>query len=367
MNREGYCSLNELFLGTQRFRSFRTALDAAIRLTDLFCRLHERDGHVRAFRAGDVSIHPESGQLMVLRGDLGADLPAGGRAPTEEGTPAEERAPAERGLAAEGETLKSWEIQYMPPELVSGRREADIFSDRFLLGVLLFRILAGGTHPLAGRRSVRPVMTQEMKRKLYGTEPLFMFDPDNDGNGPDPKLHRETKSVWGILPEWIREAFLQTFGEGGLHNPEDRPGAADWMEGLIRFQNEMVPCDCGSILFDQGENSLVCSRCGQEIPINYRIRLEERQIPAVRGNRLYRKRAGGGWNPQPAARLVGSHSEPRRMGIQNISGDSWEAVTTKGKVREVQPDDVIPLKDGIVFRYDSSIISIAETKSAGEK
>ena len=47
-----------------------------------------------------------------------------------------------------------------------------------------------------------------------------------------------------------------------------------------------------------------------------------------------------------------------RLGIRNMSSEPWNAVTTKGVNRKVEPNGVIPLKAGIRFRSNDSTITI---------
>ena len=62
-------------------------------------------------------------------------------------------------------------------------------TDLYSLAVLLFYILLV-SHPLEGAREAsikcfdRPAMD-----KLYGTEPLFIYDPQDDSNRPVPQYH----------------------------------------------------------------------------------------------------------------------------------------------------------------------------------
>ena len=327
--KDEYCQLNELLRTDRRFRSFRIAVDAAIRLTaaaDRFCR--EGGGRLQD---GEVLVHPEKGRVRI-----------------------EESAKASRDLDA------------IPDP---GSAEEGTSGDRYALAVLISRFLAGGTHPMAGRRSVRPVLTREMKRELFQENPLFMFDPDNDDNRPDPKLHQEAIALWMILPDWMKDMFLQVFSARGLKEPEGRPSEMAWAKALIRFQNRMLPCRCGNVLFDTGEDEYKCDRCGREITIGYRIETGTEQIPAVVGNRLYHLPAedGSSWDPDPIARLVGPADEGKRTGIQNISGKPWEAITTKGEIRAVDADEVVPVKGGIRCLCDNEAIQIIETNRTGEK
>ena len=59
----------------------------------------------------------------------------------------------------------------------------------------------------------------------------------------------------------------------------------------------------------------------------------------------------------PVAHVV-EKKDSGALGIRNKSGKRWDAITTKGTARKVAPDEVIPLKDGIVFSVGDESITI---------
>ena len=62
----------------------------------------------------------------------------------------------------------------------------------------------------------------------------------------------------------------------------------------------------------------------------------------------------------PVALVVQKKDQPGVLGIRNMSGKTWNAITTKGVSRKVMPDEVIPLKDGITFTVFDHTIKISQ-------
>ena len=59
----------------------------------------------------------------------------------------------------------------------------------------------------------------------------------------------------------------------------------------------------------------------------------------------------------PVAQVVGKKGSDA-LGIRNKSKNRWDAISTKGAAKKVAPEEVIPLKDGIVFNTGEESITI---------
>ena len=78
---------------------------------------------------------------------------------------------------------------FMAPEIIRGEAKPSRYTDQFSLAVLLFHLFCIA-HPLLGKResNIRcwDIRAQDM---LYGTHPVFIYDPADDSNRPDPAVH----------------------------------------------------------------------------------------------------------------------------------------------------------------------------------
>lgn len=231
------------------------------------------------------------------------------------------------------------------------KKMPDNLSDRFSMSLLLYRLFCLD-HPLEGKRSLVPCLTPELQEKLYGSQALFMFDPDNSDNAPDPVIHRNSLTVWRCLPDYIRELFLKAFNQKSMNNPNARPKELDWISALVRFRSEIVPCSCGNEIFTQQGIPCKCDRCGRAANIPFRLEFPNYAIPGIAGARIYRCQTGTTNADEallPMGVVLSKSDTAAVLGLKNKSESTWNAITTKGTAKKVKPDEVIPLKDGITF------------------
>ena len=193
--------------------TFRALATAGLELAHSFLDLHAMGLCYRDISFGNVFFDPDSGEVLICDNDNvvvnGASI--GGVA----GTP-----------------------RFMAPEIVCGSGLPDTQTDLFSLSVLLFYILMLH-HPLEGRRELTikcfdlPAMT-----KLYGTDPLFIFDPCDRSNEPVPGYHDNAIAFWPIYPEFLRALFTRAFTDG-IRDPQNG-----------RQFPDLVPCGCVQVPVD---------------------------------------------------------------------------------------------------------------------
>ena len=219
-------------------------------------------------------------------------------------------------------------------------------------------------HPLEGKRYLVPGLTPGLQEKLYGSEPIFIMDPDDQRNGPDPIVHANSIMVWGCLPDYMQNIFLKAFSNKGLEKPSARPKEIDWLNVLTRFRSEIVACKCGNEIFTQQGEPCKCDGCGNDADIPFKLVFSSYSIPAIKDTRIYRCQLGVCDEKEalkPVA-LVVQKQESGALGIRNKTESRWNAVTTKGESRKVASEEVIPLKDGISFQVDEETIKIKANK-----
>ena len=143
-----------------------------------------------------------------------------------------------------------------------------------------------------------------------------------------------------------------------MTTPNARPKELDWIGALVRFRSEIVPCACGNEIFTQQGAPCHCDRCGKAANIPFRLEFPEYAIPGIAGARIYRCQAGTANADEallPMGRVLSKGGDLNTLGLKNMSETSWDAITTKGTAKKVKPDEVIPLKDGIVFTLKTSV------------
>ena len=235
------------------------------------------------------------------------------------------------------------------------------------MSIILF-ILFCMNHPLEGKRSLVPCLSPELQKKLYGSEPIFIMDPQNKENAPDPRVHANPLAVWPCLPDYVRELFLQSFSKQAFEIPNKRPKELDWIKVLVRFRSEIVACPIcqknGSYndIFTQNGQSCRCDRCGSQIHIPFRLEFSEYSVPAIYDSRIYRCQLGpcnADEALKPFARIAyNDPTRPNSLSIKNLTEGVWNAVTPSGKDKHVKSKEFIPLIDGIKFVIKNEEIAI---------
>ena len=171
---EGFYEVTDYMLCHVRFQSYRAIIDAAMSIVSAFRILHNKGYSYQDLNDGNFFINPQNGRVLICDND---------------------------NVAPDGvETGIIGKPRYMAPEIVMKKNKPDSLSDRFSMSVILY-ILFCLNHPLEGERYLVPGLTPALQEKLYGSEPLFMWDPDNEGNRPHPVIHQNSITVWECLPE----------------------------------------------------------------------------------------------------------------------------------------------------------------------
>ena len=332
---EGYYEVTEYMLCHVRFSSFRAIINAALQIVSSFRILHNAGYSYQDLNDGNFFINPANGKVLICDND--------------------NVAPDNTVTGIIGKP------RYMAPEIVTGKTMPNSLSDRFSMSVLLYIIFCLN-HPLEGKRYLEPKFTPAKQLKLYGTDPLFMMDPEDSSNGPHPAVHRNSIMIWSCLPQYMKDLFLAAFSGKALMKPNARPTEQNWLSALTRFRSEIVPCPCGNEIFSSEGKSCTCDDCGRRIRIPFRLELGEYSIPAIRDSRIYRCQLGVCGEKEaldPVAHVV-KNRETGALVIKNKSGRRWDAVTSKGVPRKVADGETIPLKDGITFCVYDTVVSIKE-------
>ena len=156
----------------------------------------------------------------------------------------------------------------MAPEIIVGKALPNTQTDLYSLAIILFYILFLN-HPLEGKieTSIKSLDLPSMS-KLYGFEPLFIFDPINDSNYPDPAFHANALIFWSIYPDSIKRIFLRAFTNGIKDPMHGRVRETEWQIALLALRDSIYYCrHCGS------ENFLVTDSLDFEklkIPVEHR-------------------------------------------------------------------------------------------------
>jgi serine/threonine protein kinase len=145
---------------------------------------------------------------------------------------------------------------FIAPEVIStmhlpvgnGRSLPRIETDRHALAVLVYMYLLY-RHPLKGGL-VHPAQTEEERLGLeMGSKALFVehaTDPRNRPNLTDLKKSElpfadVTRLPYSITGPHLQKLFDRAF-IAGLHHPDLRPNASEWVDAIIRTVDLLQPC-----------------------------------------------------------------------------------------------------------------------------
>jgi DNA-binding helix-hairpin-helix protein with protein kinase domain len=298
--------------------SLRQVLRACLELTDAFHALHSRGLCYKDISLGNLFLEPASGRILICDNDNvdvdGRDL--GGVL----GTPG-----------------------FIAPEILMGQARPGANSDLHSLAVLMFRLLTRHD-PFRGalERAIR-CLDEPARRRLYGEDPVFIFDPDDHRNRPDPELHAAALVTWPIYPPELQALFVQTFG-AGLREPSRRALTGQWQEALAyTLDHRQICLACGQENFRQELPSAQpqpCWHCGTPLPHPLRLELPCGRVIAAAGTTLHRHHFDPLQPPQAdeaVAEVVAHPSDPQLLGLRNCSGDSWLATLQQGQELLLEP------------------------------
>ncbi len=332
---DGYFELSEFMIAkVAKFSSFKAAVEASIKIVSAFRILHNNGLSYQDLNDGNFFINPRTGDVLICDND--------------------NVAPNGTNMGIIGKP------RYMAPEIVCGKSLPNTQTDRFSLAVILFLIIFMN-HPFEGKKSLVPCLTPREAEKLYGSEALFICDPVDKSNEPVKNIHVNVIARWKYIPSYIKDAFLKAFSSEAIKEPSRRLRELDWLKVLVRFRSDIVKCSCGNEVFINNATTTKCDGCGKMVAVNHVIKLPEYAITAAKGSRIYRCQLGicnADEALNPVALVVSKENDPTMLGLKNMTTNILPATTPSGKMRQVAPQEIIPLKTGIVIEAYGSKIEI---------
>ncbi len=333
-----YHSVVELLAGNIDV-SFRALANAGTQLANSFLDLHSQGLCYGDISFGNVFIDTRDGSVLICDNDN--VVPDRGREPAILGTP-----------------------RFMAPEIVRGEAIPSSDTDRYSLAVLLFYMLMVG-HPLEGEREVAiRCMDLPAMERLYGHEPLFVFDPDDSSNRPTDGVHDHVSVYWGVYPQFLRDLFVRAFTTG-LRVPSARVRESEWRRAFSELRDALFECRCGADNFYDRDRlrtagSLGCCwRCGSALSLPPRLRLDDRVVTLTRETVLLRSHL------QPAVAQADEKISAcveldarGRFVLQNLTGDTWNSRATGGQLDTIRPGEAAVLTDGQLILFGESTAEV---------
>lgn len=316
---QNYYEFGNFLLAKVAFKSFSAMLSAAMKICNGFMMLHRFGYSYQDLNDGNFFIDPKTGDVLICDNDN--VMPQGEKS----------------GIIGKA--------RYMAPEIVAGGIP-DKYSDRFSLSVILF-MLFYANHPFEGSRVVAcPCMTETFEKRFYGSEALFIYDPNDKSNLPVRGIHQNVIRRWPALPKLLRDMFQEEFSQEKLKNPTSRMIEQNWEKIISQVRDSLVVCPhCGEETFvDTEKQQDKCMDCGKDIDLSKRLVFANRSLPLTNKTSIYIDND----NIPDGLVTVDNTGFPL---IKNVSTEFWTVETPSGKVKTVDQQSILPIKDGLKINF----------------
>jgi hypothetical protein len=319
--------------------TYRALATAGFLLADSFFQLHSRGLCYCDISFGNVFFHPATGDVLICDNDnVTVNRSA---ADGIKGTP-----------------------RFMAPEIVRGEAEPSTQTDLHSLAVLLFFMFMLH-HPLEGKKetAIRCLDLPAME-KLYGREPVFVFDPRDDSNRPDPEYHQTVAERWALFPQFLRDLFTRAFTDG-LRDPEHgRVRESEWRQALARLRDAIVygPTGAENFYCDDQRRAHAgalrpCWLTGQPVPVPFRVEIGRQLVVLNHDTKLFPHHTDDQrrWDfGTPTAEVARHPQNPEVWGLRNRTERRWVATLAAGDSRDVEPGRSVTLADGTVIDFGTA-------------
>lgn len=314
--------------------NFHALISACLQLSESFLQLHAKGFCYRDINFNNVFFDPNTGDILICDND---NVDVNGATGAINGTP-----------------------RFMAPELVRGDSPPNTESDLFSLAILLFYMLMLH-HPLEGKKeaSIR-CFDQSAMNKLYGTEPLFIFDPQNNSNAPVAGLHDNALVYWVLYPQFLRDVFTRAF-TSGINDQHGRIRENEWRVILINLRDSIFYCRCGGQNFYDVDNVKNCWACNKPLVYPPRLHINNAVVMLNHDTMLYPHHTDQTQKfdfSKPQAAVNRHPKDPNRWGLQNISGSAWSITLPDNSVKTVEPQRSVNLAAGISINFGNTVAEI---------
>jgi len=231
-------------------------------------------------------------------------------------------------------------------------------TDQHALAVLIYQYLLL-RHPLEGSK-IPPVQTAEEQEMLaFGSQAIFCEHPNDISNRPEESQYVPCSSLGPFLLDLFIRAFVK-----GLNSSNDRPTASEWLWGLVKTWDLLMPCpnsSCSHKWFVvNGTHNIKCPFCDSQlktvIPL-LKLRKESRpgqwlqdgQLLVYHNLSLFRWHAFDGVFPGPETDRTPLAYCVLHHGKWLLINQNLDSLTSPGGNR-VPVGQAVELKDGTQIR-----------------
>ena len=317
-----YKDFSKFLLGKEGFAGITAMCNTALQITAGFRELHLKGYSYQDLNDGNFFINPKNGDILICDNDNVSEFGKNS------------------GIAGKA--------RYMAPEIVAKGAKPDIKTDRFSLSVILF-LLWVKNHPLEGKAGFPVAMDAKQEKKIYGENPVFIFDPDDNSNRPVQGLNKGAIANWPFLPAYLQEKFINAFSKDVLKNPANRIIEQEWLRLFIRMRSEVYKCPCNEVYFADPVNSNPCPSCKKQNIFPMYIKTYRYNLPVHQRTKLYACHIEK--DSDDFQTLCGEVTvKEETFELKNVSDKNWTA--TEGEnATVVAPNNSIALQKGMTINF----------------
>lgn len=326
-----YGDFSKYLLARERFHSTAALVNAALNIVDGFTVLHRSGFNYQDLNDGNFFVNFQTGDVLICDNDnvMGYGFNS--------------------GIAGK--------CRYMAPEVVLGKTMPDKQTDRYSLAVVLFLLLFAN-HPLEGKNTNPPCMTEELERKYYGSNPVFIFDPADKSNAPIRGIHCNAIARWPQFPQYVRDAFIEAFSKEQLCGVRPRTLDSEWLRLFVRLRDDLITCTCGNEMFIEPGKTLRCDQCGKTVSVSMYLQFKKNKLLIYPGVKLYACHTMGRDDDfrTVTAEIIESRNPRGILGIRNLSDVTWYNVGPDGTQAPVRKSEVVKAEKGRKINFGNNIV-----------
>ena len=346
-----YAELGEVWAHLKAVPNFSALCEISYQLANSYRALHLSGHCYRDISAGNLMFDPVTGDILICDND-------------------------NVGVNRQSRCQVCGTMEYMAPEIIRGEIDPSTQTDLHSLAVLLFYLWVWH-HPFHGMMEYRfHCWDIPAKKKIYGENPVFVFDPGDRSNAlPEDADYATARERWNYCPMDLKETFVRAFKDG-IRDPDRRVTEGEWQSLFSRLRDTLMTCpSCRAENFSEpGQDTIVCWHCGTRLaaPPSLLIRRPGGNSVLVLslGTVIRRRHILLSAAPDDGAVVVGTVVPHPNIagaaGIRNNSSGTWRCVFPDGTATDVPPGRAVPLHPGTSILMEGVTVTITFPKDEGD-
>ena len=332
---KNYKSIVDLMKGRVN-PSFSALCKAAYNLTNGYQKLHSMGYSYRDISFGNMFFDPDTGDVLICDNDNVS--PNGKDDSSVYGTP-----------------------RFMAPEIVVGKAKPSRNTDLYSLAILLFYMFMVG-HPLEGKLEADiKCMDIHAMNKLYGSNPVFVYDPNDKSNRPVKGYQDNVILYWDIFPQNIKDLFTKSFTDG-IKFPNKRITEKQWLDAFANLLTGIMACpNCGAeIFYDEYKTANgiahTCWNCRKNVQTPASMVVGKNRILLCKDAKVYSHTIYGDYDMNTVVgEVVQNPKNPALWGIKNESKENWTYIKADGQQMPVAIGRSASIAKGAKINFGQNI------------